>query len=568
MKLTANSLKVMRRRALRKNGKESETPREAFLRVARVVASAERFYGIHESQLDKIERQFFEIQSNLDFLSGKPLIQAGRPDKCLSACFVLPIKDSMHSIFGTLRDNIKILQMGGGTGFNFSRIRSRDELVGSSGEPAAGPVYFLKVYSQANKVVRDRGGRQMGAMAILNVNHPDIESFINLKVDDQSITNFNISVGVTDEFMQKASTNAHWNMIEPHTKMVKKRVSAKRLFNQISELAWRTGDPGMLFLDATERANVTPRIGKLDGTNPCGEQPLLPYESCNLGSIAVNRFVNKRVIDYARLEKVIRVAVRFLDDVIDVNNYPLNRIEQMSKANRKMGLGIMGFADLLVELEVPYASDEAVKVACKLMKYITDIGRDESVQLAKEKGSFPSFVVSTWPKQGFKQLRNAGITTIAPTGTISVIAGCSPGIEPLFALGFVQKNVMRAGDELVQINKLFEQVAKRKGFYSKKLIKEVARTGSVQECKDVPERYRRVFKTAHEIDAKWHVKIQAAFQKYTDNAVSKTVNLPTTATADDVKNIYRLAWELGCKGVTVYRDGCKHEQVMNIGVKN
>lgn len=568
MKLTPNAVKVLQRRALRHNGTNPETPQEAFLRVARVVAAAERFYGFHESQVKEIEEQFFQIQRRLEFLSGKPLIQAGRPDKTMSACYVLPIEDSMDGIFGTLRDNIKILKMGGGTGFNFSRLRSRDELVGSSGEPAAGPTYFLKVYSAANKVVRDRGGRRMGAMAILNVDHPDIESFIDLKSNDHGLSNFNLSVGVTDEFMQQVTSGVgeKWCLVDPHTREAVKEVSAEQLFDRIVHKAWETGDPGLFFLDTTEAANPTPSLGSLDGTNPCGEQPLLPYESCNLGSVVLSRFVKEGQLNYSRLGEVVHLAVRFLDDVIDVNNYPLRENEEISKRNRKIGLGVMGFADMLIEMEIPYDSEEAVTIAEEVMSFVTEQAHQASVDLAEERGSFPNFPVSIWSKKGCQCMRNASLTTIAPTGSTSIVADCSPGIEPLFALGYVHKQVMQEGDEMVTVNRRFRQIARQEGFYTEKLLREVAASGTVQDNPAVPSKVKELFKTAHEIDARQHVNIQAAFQQYTDNAVSKTINFPNQASPADVREALIKAWELGCKGITIYRDGCLQEQVYNVGI--
>ncbi|OQX51157.1 hypothetical protein B5M47_01820 [candidate division CPR3 bacterium 4484_211] len=378
MSLTVNALKVLRRRVLRNHyGEKDESPDEAFMRVARVVAAAERFYGKHESKVEQVEQQFFEIQKNLEFLAGKPLIQAGRPHKTMAACFVLPVEDSMESIFSTLKDNILVLKSGGGTGFNFSHLRSRDQRVGSSGEPAAGPVYFLKMYSQAAKVVRDRGGRQMGSMAILNANHPDIKSFIDLKVEDPGISNFNLSVGVSDQFMRKVGLKGeNWPLLDPHSQKILEKISAQELFNCIAKRAWENGDPGLLFLDTTEKGNVTPSLGKLEATNVCGEQPLLPYEACNLGHVVLPSFCQNGQVDFKRLEGVVRLGVRFLDDVIDVNYYSLTKIEEMCKGNRKIGLGVMGFADLLIKMGIAYDSREAVEMAEKIMSFITQTARD------------------------------------------------------------------------------------------------------------------------------------------------------------------------------------------------
>ncbi|MFQ5801110.1 MAG: adenosylcobalamin-dependent ribonucleoside-diphosphate reductase, partial [Candidatus Hydrothermarchaeales archaeon] len=477
-------------------------------------------------------------------------------------CFVIPVGDSISGIFEAVKDMALIHQSGGGTGFSFSRLRPRGDVVKSTRGIASGPVSFMKVFDAATDVIK-QGGRRRGAnMGILRVDHPDIIEFITAKEKEGILTNFNISAGVTDEFMKAVEKDEEYSLVNPRTGAVIKELRARDVFDLIATMAWRTGDPGIVFLDRINRANPTPLVGEIESTNPCGEQPLLAYESCNLGSINLSKMVKDGRIDYEKLESTIKHCVRFLDNVIDASRFPLKEIERMTKANRKIGLGIMGFAEMLIQLGVPYDSDEAVTTGKKLMKFIGEKAIVASVELGEEKGSFPNFPGSIWEKRGYKHMRNATLTTIAPTGTISIIANTTSGIEPLFAVSFI-RNVME-GTKLLEVNPLFEGVAKEHGFYSKDLMIKLAKVGSPKDLSEIPDDTKRLFVTALDIAPEWHVKMQAAFQKHVDNAVSKTVNLPRDATIEDVRRIYLLAYKLGCKGITVYRYGSKTEQVLSI----
>jgi len=456
-----------------------------------------------------------------------------------------------------------IHQSGGGTGFSFSKLRPAGDIVGSTKGIASGPVSFMTIYDAATNVIK-QGGRRRGAnMAILDVTHPDILQFIEAKAREGILTNFNISVAVTDEFMKAVENDTEYALVNPRNGKTETKLRASHVFDLIASNAWRTGDPGLVFIDEINRHNPTPQVGRIMSTNPCGEQPLLPFESCNLGSINLAKMIKDKQVDWDNLRKVVRVAVHFLDNVIDVNKYPVPKIGEITRGNRKIGLGIMGFADMLIKLGVPYDSEEALGLAEQVMKFVRDEAVKKSVSISEVRGSFPNFKGSIWEKRGYKAIRNATGTTVAPTGTISIIAGCSGGIEPVFAVSFV-RNVMD-GSRLLEVQPTFEEVAKDSGFYSASLMLEVAKTGSVQTVKEVPEKLRRVFVTSLDIDPSWHVRMQAAFQKYVDNAVSKTVNLPNNATLDDVKQVYLLAYKLKCKGTTVYRYGSKSEQVLYFG---
>jgi len=527
--LSKNALRVLEKRYLLKNekGKVIETPARMFRRVARAVAKGS----------PKLEKQFYQVMSNLEFLPNSPtLMNAGTKIGQLSACFVLPIEDSLESIFNTLKTAALIHQSGGGTGFSFSKIRPRGDIVKSTKGIASGPVSFIEVYNKTTQVIRQGGKRRGANMGVLRVDHPDIIEFIKAKEKEGSLANFNLSVGVTDRFMKAVKENKSYELINPRTKKTLKKINARKIFDLIVEMAWKTGDPGIIFLDEINRKH--PLKEKIETTNPCGEVPLLPYESCNLGSINLKKFVKNKKIDYKKLKKIIKIAVKFLDNVIDVNKYPLKEIEKITKTNRKIGLGVMGFAEMLILLEIPYNSEQALKTAEKLMKFISE----QAKKSAK---------------------KNITVTTIAPTGTISIIADCSNSIEPLFAVSFVKK--VMGGTKLVEVNVLFEKIAKQKGFYSKNLMKKIAYKGTVQNMKEVPKEIQKLFETAYDIPPEQHVKMQAVFQKYTDNAVSKTVNLKKNAAKTDVKNIFLLAHKLKCKGVTVFRQGSRKEQVINIG---
>ncbi|MHA1580271.1 MAG: vitamin B12-dependent ribonucleotide reductase [Candidatus Freyarchaeota archaeon] len=561
LKLSLNATQVLEKRYLLKddNGNVIETPSQMFQRVARTIAAADRLYD-KDADIEKTEAVFYEVMSRLEFLPNSPtLMNAGTDIGQLSACFVLPVGDSIEEIFDALKFMALIHKSGGGTGFSFSRLRPKGDFVRSTKGIASGPVSFMRIFDTATDIIK-QGGRRRGAnMGILRVDHPDILEFISAKEKEGSLTNFNLSVGVTDAFMEAVEKGGDYELINPRTGKPEKKLKAATVFNLIVASAWKTGDPGMVFLDEINRHNPTPTIGQIESTNPCGEVPLLPYESCNLGSINLSRMVKNSDVDWDKLRQVVRVAVHFLDNVIDTNKYPLPQTEKITKENRKIGLGVMGFAELLIQLNIPYDSKEAIKVAEKVMSFISAEARKKSEELALERGSFPNFDVSVWKEKGYKAMRNATLTTIAPTGTISIIAGTSSGIEPLFAISFV-RNVI--GTQLLEVNHLFEKVAKERGFYSLELMTEIAKKGSIRDMGSIPEDVRRVFVTALDIDPEWHVRMQAAFQKHVDNAVSKTVNLPQEATIEDVSKIFWLAYKLKCKGITVFRYGSRTEQVL------
>jgi ribonucleoside-diphosphate reductase alpha chain len=567
LRLTENALKVLEKRYLQKdkNGQPIETPEQLFRRVARAIASAELLYN-PKVNIKEWEEKFYRQMIDLNFLPNSPtLMNAGRELGQLSACFVLPIEDSMESIFDAVKYTALIHKSGGGTGFSFSRLRPESDRVGSTGGVASGPVSFMRAFDTATDVIKQGGMRRGANMAILSVDHPDIMRFINAKNDPNVLTNFNISVAVTSEFMEAVKSGSNYNLINPHTKEVTGQLNAKEVFSKMVEMAWKTGDPGIVFIDRINKDNPTPHLGKIESTNPCGEQPLLPYESCNLGSINLSRMLiknnSKYQIDYERLSQTVSIAVRFLDDVIDVNKFPLPKIDEMTKKTRKIGLGVMGFADMLLQLDIPYNSKEALETVKDVMGFIQAEATKTSTELAKERGVFPAFKGSKYDTGSGLKIRNATRTTIAPTGTLSIIAGCSGGVEPLFALVYT-RNILD-GTQMIEVNPYFEEVARKSGFYSEDLMKQLAAGAHLSDIKGIPSDVKKVFVTAHDITPEWHVEMQSIFQKYTDNAVSKTVNFSHEATKEDVAKVYQLAYEKNLKGITIYRDRSREGQPMS-----
>ena len=564
LKLSDNAITILKRRYLLKNeaGEVTETPLEMFRRVAHTVASADLLY---QEDAASSEDMFYQIMRDLYFLPNSPtLMNAGTEIGQLSACFVLPVSDSLPSIFDALKNMALIQQSGGGTGFSFSKLRPRGDIVRSTKGVASGPVSFMRVFDVATEIIKQGGKRRGANIGVLNVSHPDILEFVRAKEDEGRFRNFNISVGVTDSFMDALYRKASYPLINPRTGEVTAELDAKVVFDSLVEMAWKGGEPGLLFLDEINRKNPTPAVGMIESTNPCAEQPLLPYESCNLGSINLARMVTADgEILWERLRRTVRVAVHFLDNVIDVNRYPFPEIETITKANRKIGLGVMGFAQALFRLQIPYNSEEGVETAARVMSFISDEAREMSQKIAEARGSFKNFKGSVWDRKGYTAMRNATLTTIAPTGSISIIAGTSSGIEPLFALVFV-RNVMD-GTRLIETDSVFEEVLRKSAFYSPDLMERIAASGSIKAIEEIPSDIREIFVTAMDIAPEWHVKMQAAFQQYVDNGVSKTVNLPHDATVDDVREIFLLAHKLKCKGITVYRHKSRTEEVLSLG---
>ena len=567
MELSKNALTVLERRYLIKNGEGVviETVEELFRRVAGAIAVSDRRYD-ENADCEALADSFYRMMTNLEFLPNSPtLMNAGRPLGQLSACFVLPVEDTMEGIFETIKQAALIHKSGGGTGFSFSRLRPCGSAVNSTGGVASGPISFMKVFNMATEAVKQGGTRRGANMGILRVDHPDIMEFIHCKTNNKEITNFNISVGLTEKFMNAVEAGKDYELVDPHGGRVTGTLNAREVFECIVDAAWHNGEPGIIFLDRLNRDNVVPKAGEIASTNPCGEQPLLPYESCNLGSINLTKMLREEngvySFDWDKLKATAKKAVHFLDNVIDANKYPLKEIDLMTKQTRKVGLGVMGWADALLRLKIPYNSEQAVRLAETVMRAVTEAGREESRELAKARGTFPLFQESTLDQE--LPQRNATVTTIAPTGTLSLLASCSSGVEPIFGYVYI-RNIMD-GTEMIEVNPILREVLEERGLYSDELMKKIAKQGSLEGIEEIPEEIRRVFVSAHEVSPEFHIRMQAAFQRHTDNAVSKTVNFCNSATREEVAEVYKLAFRLGCKGVTIYRDGSRSEQVLNIG---
>jgi len=573
-RIKPNALTVLERRYLKKddNGKPVEEVADMFIRVAENIASAEKVWGASDQEVADLALEYYDLMTNLEFLPNSPtLMNAGRDLQQLSACFVLPIGDSMEEIFEAVRNTALIHKSGGGTGFSFSRLRPSGDNVRTTQGVSSGPISFMKVFNQATEAVKQGGTRRGANMGVLRIDHPNIMDFITCKREGNDFDNFNISVALTEDFMEAVRAGKNYTLRNPRSGEPAGELDAAEVYSTIVDLAWATGDPGIIFIDRINRANPTPDLGEFEATNPCGEQPLLPYEACNLGSINLSNMVTPVTaggkegveLDWDKLRETVHKSIRFLDDVIEVNKYPLSEIDELARGNRKVGLGVMGWADLLIMLGIAYDSEDAVNLADLVMGFINDEAKVASRELAKTRGAFPNYKGSIYDTPGAEPIRNATVTTIAPTGTLSIIASCSSGVEPLFAISYV-RNVMD-DDKLVEVNPLFEKIARNRGFYSAELMEKIAEHGGCADLDEVPEDLRKVFVTAHDISPEWHIRMQAAFQDHVDNAVSKTVNFANYATAEDVRLVYDLAYKLGVKGVTIYRDGSKDAQVLTTG---
>jgi ribonucleoside-diphosphate reductase alpha chain len=571
LRLTLQAIKILEKRYLKKDaqGKVIESPEEMFWRVARNVAEAERLYGNRTSP-EELSEIFFRVMASLDFLPNSPcLMNAGRDLQQLAACFVLPVEDSLDAIFETVKQTALIHQSGGGTGFSFSRLRPKDDAVQSTGGMASGPVSFMRVFNMATEVIKQGGTRRGANMGVLRVDHPDIMEFITVKQQLNEMSNFNLSVGITKAFMEALEKNGEYSLINPRMKKEAGRMRAREVLEAIVSAAWETGDPGILFLDRINEANPTPELGEMESTNPCGEVPLLPYEPCVLGSINLSQMVKRGdkgwEVDFEKIRRTVRDAVHFLDNVIDVNHYPLPQIDQMAKGNRKIGLGVMGLAHFFIRLGIPYNSQKALEVGKGLMSFIQYQARERSIELAEERGVFPNYNGSIYDRPGGMRLRNATVTTIAPTGTLSLLANCSSGIEPLFALQYTRKALEDMEFQIT--DPLFIELGEKEGFFNQDLIQSINEGASLQELSRIPNHVKELFVTTFEIPPIWHIKIQATFQEYTDNAVSKTINFPRDATKEEVREAFLMAYQERCKGITIYRSGSKGGQVLTCGTK-
>lgn len=565
LNLSKNALTILEQRYLIKNskGRVIEKPEDMFRRVAHNIASADARYKKPGKSAKKTEEEFYNLMSSLDFLPNSPtLLNAGRKLQQLAACFVLPIEDDIDSIFRTLYQTALIHKTGAGTGFNFSKLRPKGDVIESAGY-TSGPISFMKVFDAATEQIK-LGGTLRGAnIGILSVNHPDIEEFITMKKAPETLTNFNVSVAITDDFMKCVKKNKSYNLINPRTKKIVKKASAIKIFRLICGQAWLNGDPGVIFIDMINKRNPTPKLGKIESTDSCGEQPLLPYESCNLGSINLSNFAVDMEVDYKRLRKTVYSSIHFLDNVIDMCEYPLKENRKIIEQNRKIGLGVMGFADMLIKLKIPYDSEEGLKKAEEIMGFISEESKNASIELAKAKGAFPSWKDSIYRKKA--KIRNATTTTIAPTGTISIIANTSSGIEPLFALSYARKTA--EGKTLAYFNEELKIDLIEKNLYSDEIIEKINKEGSLKNIEEIPDALKEIFVVGSDIAPEWHVKMQAAFQKYVDNGISKTVTLPKDANPEDVEKIFMMAYDLGCKGISIYRFGSREGQVIYLSSK-
>ena len=599
LNLSENAVKVLEKRYLKrdKNGNCTETPADMFRRVSNTIAAGDLKFGKTQSDVDKLAERFYKTITNCYFMPNSPtLMNAGRELGQLAACFVLPVEDSLEGIFETVKNTALIHKSGGGTGFSFSRLRPKNSVVRSTMGVSSGPVSFMEVFNAATEAVKQGGTRRGANMGILRVDHPDILDFINCKSDNNRLNNFNISVAITDKFMEALKAGTDYDLVNPQNNQVSGKLSAKKVFDMIVDGAWRNGEPGIIFIDKMNADNPTPLVGEIESTNPCGEVPLLAYEACNLGSINLGRMVDEtpegNKINWDRLADVTRTAIRFLDNVIEVNNYPLPRISEMVRNNRKIGLGVMGWADMLMKMGISYASEEGTKLGAQVMEFIDYESKCESIELSKERGRFNNFKGSVYDNQNFLTnkykgrsagiisdeqwadldaqiakygIRNATTTCIAPTGTISMIAGASGGVEPLFGLVF--SRLIMDGTEMLEINPIFKDYMIKNGFYSEELMQKIAKDGSIAHVDGIPEKVKHIFVTAHDVSPYWHVKMQAAFQLHTDNAVSKTVNFEENATRKDIEEAYLLAYENNLKGITVYRNNSRQFQPMNLDDK-